>query len=70
MILAGIGKRIPRTDHVGIANDDEISKVNHLFNDTTLHLHASPIHMSGQPAATYVGSYVHMYILVGLACIF
>ena len=45
MILAGIGKRIPRTDHVGIANDDEISKVNHLFNDTTLHLHALPYHV-------------------------
>ena len=63
MIPAGIAKRIPRTDPVGIANDDDIPKIYHsLFSIPTIPLVCDKVE-GGQPA-TYewsVGSYVRTY---------
>ena len=66
MIPAGIGKRIPRTDPVGIANDDDISKICHsLFSIPTIPLVCDKVEdMSGVWASMYVHmGRLGMYIL-------
>ena len=62
MILGGIGKRIARTDHVGIANDDEIPKIQHSLFSTPMTPPSyltrdkvdSRLHMSAVRSAGYI----------------